>query len=80
MSMKTAISIPDPVFDAAERLAQRLGISRSRLYTEAVERFVTEHRREDVTNRLNALYSDNPARVDPHLQTLQVTSIDIEDW
>jgi len=78
--MKTAISIPDPVFDSAERLAQRLGISRSRLYSEAVERFVTEHRRKNVTDRLDTVYRDEPAGVDPHLQRLQVASTDVEDW
>ena len=35
--MKTAVSIPDHVFDAAERLAEKLGISRSELYQRALE-------------------------------------------
>ena len=35
--MKTAISIPDEVFRSAERLAQRLGVSRSELYAKAVD-------------------------------------------
>ena len=78
--MKTAISIPDSVFEAAEQLAQRLGMSRSRLYSEAVERFVGDHRSQDTTRRLNALYRDEPARVDPQLQALQIASLDLEDW
>jgi metal-responsive CopG/Arc/MetJ family transcriptional regulator len=80
MFMKTAISIPDSVFEAAEQLAQRLGMSRSRLYSEAVEQFVADHRRRDTTDRLNAIYRDEPARVDTPLQTLQTTSLDSEDW
>ncbi|MGB5163274.1 MAG: hypothetical protein WBP10_12940 [Thermoanaerobaculia bacterium] len=78
--MKTAISIPDSVFEAAERLAQRLGISRSHLYAKAVDRFVADHSRQDVTERLNEIYSDEAARVDPHLEALQVASLDSEDW
>lgn len=31
-AMKTAISIPDPIFEAAEGFARRLGMSRSELY------------------------------------------------
>jgi metal-responsive CopG/Arc/MetJ family transcriptional regulator len=54
--MKTAISIPDPVFEAAERLAQRLGKSRSELYTTAIRDYLKEHRDEDVTERLNEIY------------------------
>ncbi|EIJ36932.1 hypothetical protein Thini_4454 [Thiothrix nivea DSM 5205] len=37
--MKTAISIPDPVFQAAELFARHFGISRSELYTKAVEEY-----------------------------------------
>ena len=80
MFMKTAISIPDSLFEAAEQLAQRLGMSRSRLYSEAVERFVVDHHRRHTTDRLNAIYRDEPARVDTSLQTLQITSLDLEDW
>ena len=38
--VKTAISVPDPVFEEGERLAARLGWSRSQLYATAVERFI----------------------------------------
>ena len=49
--MKTAISIADSVFEAADELARRLGISRSALYTEAVAKYVARHRDADVTHR-----------------------------
>lgn len=80
MEVKTAISIPDPIFEAAEDLAERLGVSRSRLYSEAVERFVADHRNVDVTERLDAIYCEEPARVDPHLEALQTVLLDSEDW
>jgi hypothetical protein len=38
--MKEAISIPDDVFERAEREAQRLGISSSELFTRAVRQFL----------------------------------------
>lgn len=41
--MKTAISIPDRLFDRADELARRFRISRSELYARAVERFVDAH-------------------------------------
>ena len=34
--MKTAISLPDELFAAAEKLAERLGVSRSQLYATAL--------------------------------------------
>ncbi len=53
--MKTAISIPDEVFRDAERLAERLDLSRSQLYSEAVAEYVSSHDRETVTERLDAV-------------------------
>ena len=41
--MKTAISIPDPVFRSAERLAARLGLSRSELYCRALKDLLARH-------------------------------------
>ena len=37
--MKVALSIPDDLFDAADALAKRLGLSRSRLYATALKGF-----------------------------------------
>lgn len=54
VGMKTAISIPDDVFEAAERLAERLDKSRSQLYSEAVAEFVFRHDPETLTERLDA--------------------------
>ncbi|MFO0891693.1 MAG: hypothetical protein U0790_21430 [Isosphaeraceae bacterium] len=58
--MKTAISLPDELFAAAEALAKRLGVSRSKLYATALARFLSEQERGAVTERLNAIYGDAP--------------------
>lgn len=52
--MKTAVSIPDEVFAAAERLASERNISRSELYTEALRRLVQSD--EQVTRQLDTVY------------------------
>lgn len=54
--MKTAISIPDPVFRSAEHLAARLGVTRSQLYTKALSGLVEKYRDDLVTQRLNEIY------------------------
>jgi antitoxin MazE6 len=51
--MKTAISVPDQVFQEAERLAERLAKSRSQLYTEALVEYLTRHDPDTVTQRLD---------------------------
>ena len=57
-----------------------MGISRSRLYSRAVELFVADHQSQEVTERLDNLYGDEAARVDPLLETLQIATLDSEDW
>jgi hypothetical protein len=47
--MKTAISIPDEVFADAERVAKRLGVSRSELFTRAMREFLGVRRGQAVT-------------------------------
>lgn len=78
--MKTAISIPNPIFEAAEQLAKELGISRSELYTTAVATYIEAHRSEDVTGKLNQIYADEASTIDPVLLQLQKASLDGESW
>jgi metal-responsive CopG/Arc/MetJ family transcriptional regulator len=77
--MKTAISIPDPVFQAAEGLAKRLGISRSQLYSKAILEFTTSHRNQNVTDKLNEIYNSK-TEFDKELSVMQARSIPKEEW
>lgn len=56
--MKTAVSIPDEVFENAEQLARRLKTSRSALYARALAEFVARHDVERVTELMNAALDD----------------------
>jgi len=51
--MKTAISLPDEVFQQAERLARRLRKTRSAVYREAMEEYVSRHDADTVTEAMN---------------------------
>jgi antitoxin MazE6 len=53
--MKTAVSIPDPVFEDAERLAQRMKKSRSQLYSEALADYVAHHSPDEVTAAMDSV-------------------------
>ncbi len=72
--MKTAISIPDPLFQAAEELAQRLELSRSQLYSKAVEFFVRSHRQEGITEALNRVYAEESSELDSGWAAIQAAS------
>ncbi len=78
--MKTAISIPDDLFAAAEQLAERLGVSRSELYVTALREYVAAHRYDRVTERLNEIYDRESSVLDPGLMELQQPSLPREDW
>ncbi|MBS1849161.1 MAG: ChpI protein [Actinobacteria bacterium] len=53
--MKTAVSLPDELFDDAERLADQLGLSRSELYARALSSFLETQEDDPVTAALDAL-------------------------
>jgi len=57
-SMKAAISIPDDVFEAGERLARRLRTSRSELYARALADFVAQHDEDQVTAAMNRVLDE----------------------
>jgi hypothetical protein len=77
--MKTAISVPDSMFEAAEQLAYRLGLSRSELYAKAMEEFISAHKNQGVTEKLNEIYGQNSSSIDPELIQLQLASIPKEE-
>lgn len=78
--MKTAISLPDPLFAEAEQVAKRLRMSRSKLYATAIEQFLKEQRSRGVTERLNEVYAKEKSQLDPVFHALQLQSLAREDW
>jgi metal-responsive CopG/Arc/MetJ family transcriptional regulator len=78
--MKTAISIPDKLFRAADQYAKNHGFSRSKLYAEAVAKFLEQHPSELITKQLNEIYSSEPAKLNGTISTMQFRSIEKEEW
>jgi metal-responsive CopG/Arc/MetJ family transcriptional regulator len=56
--MKTAVSIPDPVFEEAELLAARLQTSRSELYSRALREYVARHAPDRLTEAMNRVVEE----------------------
>jgi metal-responsive CopG/Arc/MetJ family transcriptional regulator len=78
--MKIAISVPDEIFQAGERLAGQLGMSRSRLYAEALSAYLGARGAAAVTAQLNAVYSKETAALDPALAHAQLKHLPDEAW
>lgn len=51
--MKTAISLPDDLFEAAEQLARRTHRSRSEVYAAALREYVARHSPDEITEAWN---------------------------
>ena len=80
--MKTAISLPDTLYRAANHLARKLGISRSEVFQRALAAYVSAHEDAGVTAALDAVYPEGGevARLDRVLERLQAASLPKEDW
>ena len=78
--MKTAVSIPDPVFRAADKLAKSLGISRSELYAKALGDFLQEHDPKRVTEALNNVYANEDSEMDGVLLEMQAQAVGNDEW
>ena len=78
--MKTAVSMPDELFHRAEATARRLEVSRSELYARAITEFLENLQGNAITERLNEVYSRNPAKLDPGLHRAQTKSFKQDAW
>lgn len=78
--MKIAISVPDPVFKAAEHLAREMKVTRSRLFSDAVAEYVGSRGARAVTQKLDAVYAAEDSQLDNVLQQIQLRSLKHETW
>jgi predicted transcriptional regulator len=80
MGMKTAISLPDRLFGAADALARKLGMSRSQLYATALAEYVAKHQAAKVTERLNTIYSTERGALPEDLRRAQRRTLERTEW
>ncbi len=63
MTIKTAISLEESLFERVDALAKELNISRSHLFALAAQEFIERHENQHLLEAINAAYDDLP---DPH--------------
>jgi metal-responsive CopG/Arc/MetJ family transcriptional regulator len=81
LGMKTAVSLPDQVFQAAERHAKRAHKSRSQLYAEALAEYLTRHAPEEVTEAMNRVVDQlGDQRTDPFVARAGRRILERTDW
>lgn len=78
--MKTAISLPDAVFRAAERQAKRVRKSRSQLYAEALSEYLSRHAPEEVTEAMNRVVDQMETGRDPYVHAAAHAVLERVEW
>ena len=73
--MKTEISVPNPIHEAAQRLAEELGMSLSEFYVAALAAYVAAYQNGDVTKRLDEVYATEDSTLEPEVVAIQIASI-----
>lgn len=78
--MKTAISIPDDLFEGAERLARRTKKSRSRLFGDALREYLARHTPDQVTEAMNKALDEIGEAEDPFISTAAHGILEKTEW
>lgn len=78
--MKIAVSVPDDVFEEAERLARRMKRSRSEVYSRALAEYLARHTPDRVTDAMDRTLAeiDEPADHFPRAASKRV--LKRSDW
>ena len=78
--MKTAVSIPDKIFQRAERLARRTRRSRSQVFSEALKEYVARHAPDEVTEAMNRVCADVGKEADSFAATAARRVLERSEW
>ena len=76
--MKTAISLPNDVFNDAERLSRRKHMSRSELYSTAIRWYIQKESGTGITEQLNRVYRGK-LKLDPLPEIAALADLPHED-
>jgi len=78
--MKTAVSIPDDVFEGAERLARRTNRSRSRLFSDALKEYLARHTPDKVTEAMNRALAQIGQEQDSFVSSATRVVLERSEW
>lgn len=78
--MKTAISVPDEVFETSKRLARKLKVSRSAVFAMGIQKLAEQHDDDEITAKLNEYYGKNKAEPDAVVMQMAALSLPNDEW
>jgi metal-responsive CopG/Arc/MetJ family transcriptional regulator len=78
--MKTAVSIPDELFDKADRLARRAHKSRSEVFSTAIREYVARHTPDEVTESMDRVCEQVGDQRDAFISEAARQSLERSEW
>lgn len=78
--MKIAVSVPDDVFEEAERLARRMKRSRSEVYSRALTEYVARHAPDRVTEAMDRVLAEIGEPADEFVRAASHRVLKRSDW
>jgi metal-responsive CopG/Arc/MetJ family transcriptional regulator len=78
--MKTAVSIPDDIFEGAERLARRTKRSRSRVFSDALKEYLARHAPDKITEAMNRACTEIGAEEDSFVSSTARRALEKSEW
>lgn len=78
--MKTAVSVPDDVFESAERLVRRERRSRSEVYSAALREYVARHSPDEITEAIDRVVADVGGTIDPFVSKAGMRMLENTEW
>ncbi len=78
--MKTAVSVPDDVFERAERLAQRERRSRSDVYSAALREYVARHSPDEIADALDRVIAEVGEGTDSFVTAASRQTLESTEW
>jgi antitoxin MazE6 len=78
--MKTAVSIPDDIFEGAERLARRTKRSRSRVFSDALKEYLARHAPDKITEAMNQACAEIGEEEDSFVSSTARRVLEKSEW
>jgi len=78
--MKTAVSIPDDVFEKVERFARRTKRSRSEVFSMALREYIARHAPDEVTDAINRAVDEIGDQTDDFVAAAARLVLEKTEW
>ncbi len=78
--MKTAVSVPNEVYQQAEDLARLTGRSRSEIYSTALRHYLVQHQAAPVTEAMDRVLAEIDPEPDPFLDAVARETLVEAEW